>query len=95
MKGVTVVKNNITPSLKRIQTKLDGLPKLAYNEFVKNTPVRNGNARRKTKLQKDTIVADYPYAKRLDEGYSKQSPQGMSKPTEEVIKIQLDKIMRK
>lgn len=95
MKGVQITKNNITPSLKRIQNKLDGLSKLAYNEFVKQTPVRSGNARRKTKLQKDTIVADYPYAKRLDEGYSKQSPQGMSKPTEEYIKTELDKIMRK
>ena len=95
MKGVQITKNNITPSLQRIQNKLDGLSKLAYNEFVKQTPVRSGNARRKTKLQKDTIVADYPYAKRLDEGYSKQSPQGMSKPTEEYIKTELDKIMRK
>jgi hypothetical protein len=95
MKGVQITKNNITPSLNRIQNKLDGLSKLAYNEFVKQTPVRSGNARRKTKLQKDTIVADYPYAKRLDEGYSKQSPQGMSKPTEEYIKTELDKIMRK
>lgn len=95
MKGVQITKNNITPSLNRIQNKLDGLSKLAYNEFVKQTPVRSGNARRKTKLQKNTIVADYPYAKRLDEGYSKQSPQGMSKPTEEYIKTELDKIMRK
>jgi hypothetical protein len=31
----------------------------------------------------------------LDEGYSQQSPQGMSKPTEQVIKNELDKIMRK
>jgi hypothetical protein len=95
MKGVQITKNNITPSLNRIQNKLDGLSKLAYNEFVKQTPVRSGNARRRTKLQNDTIVADYPYAKRLDEGYSKQSPQGMSKPTEEYIKTELDKIMRK
>ena len=95
MKGVTLVKNSITPSINNIQSKLEGLAKQAYTEFVKQTPVRSGNARRRTKLQKNTIVADYPYARRLDEGYSQQSPQGMSKPTEEFIKVQLDKIMRK
>jgi len=95
MKGVTVVKNSMTPSLNKIQSKLEGLAKQAYTEFVKQTPVRSGNARRRTKLQNNTIVADYPYARRLDEGYSQQSPQGMSKPTEEFVKVQLDKIMRK
>lgn len=95
MKGVTVVKNTMSPSITKIQGQLEGLAKQAYTEFVKQTPVRSGNARRRTKLQNNTIVADYAYARKLDEGHSKQSPQGMSKPTEEFIKIQLDKIMRK
>ena len=95
MKGITVVKNTMTPSLNRIQKDLAKLPELAFKEFVKNTPVRSGNARRKTKLSGKEIVADYPYAKRLDEGYSSQSPQGMSKPTEDFIKKETDKIMRK
>ena len=93
--GITITKNNITPSLQRIQKRLAALPQLAYKEFVRVTPVRSGNARRKTKLQKDTIVADYPYAQRLDEGYSKQAPQGMTKPTEDFIRKEIDKIMRK
>jgi hypothetical protein len=52
------------------------------------TPVRTGNARRKTRLANDTVIADYPYAERLDDGYSKQAPQGMTTPTEkEIIKL--------
>lgn len=95
MKNVVVVKNQISPSLKRIEEQLKTLPQLAYKEFVKATPVRSGNARRRTKLKNNTIEANYPYAKRLDEGYSKQSPEGMSKPTEDFIQKRTDKIMRK
>ena len=53
----------------------------AYKVFYKNTPVRSGNARRNTDLRQDEIQANYPYATRLDQGYSKQSPQGMVEPT--------------
>jgi hypothetical protein len=53
----------------------------AYTVFYKNTPVRSGNARRNTELRQDEIQARYPYATRLDEGYSKQSPKGMVDPT--------------
>lgn len=53
----------------------------AYTVFYKNTPVRSGNARRNTELRQDEIQARYPYARRLDEGYSKQSPKGMVEPT--------------
>ena len=41
------------------------------------------------------IQANYPYAQRLDEGWSKQAPDGMSKPTEQFIDNRLKKIMRK
>ncbi len=95
MKGVAVTKNTMSASLKRIQKDLAKLPDLAYKEFVKNTPVRSGNARRKTKLVGKEIRADYPYATRLDQGYSDQAPDGMSKPTEDYVKQQTDKIMRK
>ena len=88
------IQNNLTPSLKKIQKKLDNLPKEAYKEFVKTTPVRTGNARRKTKLNKDTIEANYPYAKKLDEGYSKQAPKGMTKPTEDFIKKRVSQIVK-
>ena len=52
---------------------------LAY--FVAITPKRSGNARRKTRLDKTTIEANYPYASELEDGKSRQAPQGMSEPT--------------
>ena len=84
----------MSSSLKRIQKKLNNVPKEAYTEFVSDTPIRSGNARRRTKLKGQTIVADYAYAKRLDEGYSKQSPQGMTKPTEAFIQKRVAQILK-
>jgi len=88
VKGVQRVTSNIN----KIQRKLDKVPDEAYKVFVSNTPVRSGNARRKTKLQKDSIKANYPYAKRLDEGYSKQSPKGMVEPTLKFIRERIKQI---
>lgn len=80
--AVRKVYDRITPSINRINRYLDRVPEAAYNYFKKQTPKNRGNARNKTKLvNKKTIVADYAYAKRLDEGYSKKAPKGMSKPT--------------
>jgi hypothetical protein len=63
--------------------------KQALPIFIANTPKRSGNARRSTKLDsKDVIQAQYNYASKLDAGSSKQSPQGMTKPTiKEIQKI--------
>ncbi len=48
--------------------------------FHKITPKDTGNARRNTRLKPKEILADYAYAGRLDEGWSKQAPNGMSDP---------------
>ena len=87
--------NNLTPLLKKQQQAINKIPDEAYKVFVKETPVRTGNARRKTKLKnnKKNIVADYAYAERLDNGWSKQSPEGMIKPTEEYIIDRFNKII--
>lgn len=50
------------------------------NYFKKITPKDTGNARRNTRLKYKEITADYAYAGRLDEGWSKQAPKGMSDP---------------
>ena len=93
----------MSSSLKRIQNKLNNVPKEAYKEFVKVTPYKTGNAKRKTKLKGKTIVADYPYAQVLDKGRhmtnrgmrgSEQAPEGMSKPTTEFIKRTINKIIK-
>ena len=88
------IQNKITSSIARIQKKLDKLPQEAYKEFVKNTPVRSGNARRNTKLRGDEIQANYAYAQRLNEGYSQQSPDGMTSPTEAFLKKRLKQILK-
>lgn len=86
--------NQITPMLKKQQKAINKIPDEAFKVFVSETPVRSGNARRNTKLKgKKQIVANYPYAQRLDEGYSKQSPEGMIKPTEEYIIERFNQIM--
>lgn len=52
-----------------------------YKDFIEETPVGSGHARRNTRLQQNSIIADYPYAAILDSGASKQAPEGMTKPT--------------
>jgi predicted secreted protein len=68
---------------------------VAYDAFVKNTPIRSGNARRKTNKKADGVEANYPYAKRLDEGYSKQSPKGMIDPTRDAVRSYINKQLGK
>lgn len=60
----------------------------AYPFLVNKTPIKSGNAQRKTKLinNKSTIVSDYAYADRLDNGSSKQAPKGYTEPTIEYMK---------
>ena len=79
------VVNNIGPLLQKMQTKLDNLPKEAHTKCVAITPIDKGRARRSTKLTGKNIKADYPYAGRLDTGYSKQAPTGMTNPTQTFI----------
>lgn len=63
----------------------EAIAKEVFNYFVSVTPIDKGNARNKTKLSGDTIHANYPYATRLDTGWSKQAKDGMSKPTLEKL----------
>ena len=93
--NIKIGADNITPKLEKMRRQMDALPREAYKVFKDETPVKTGNARRKTKYRKDTIVADYPYAQRLNEGYSKQAPKGMWEPTLKYIKRRMREIMRK
>jgi len=85
----------ITPSLTRIDQQLRKLAADAFDVFYKNTPRRTGNARSKTRLSGSEIQANYPYAERLDEGYSPQRPEGMTKPTEKFIQQRTKEIIRR
>lgn len=77
----------------RQERQLRRLPRYALNEFVKNTPVDTGQARRSTRLRGDTIVANYDYAQRLDQGWSRQAPDGMVEPTIEAVEREFQRIV--
>lgn len=71
-----------------------------YQEFVKNTPIKYGNAKRSTVLQGKKITANYPYAEVLDAGRgyrdgqmrgSVQAPQGMTAPTIQYLRNYIKK----
>jgi hypothetical protein len=94
--SVKLRRNNLKKSLGKIEKRIDKLPKLAFDFWRKLTPVDTGNAKRKTSLRGNTIKARYPYAKRLDEGWSRQAPKGMSGPTLDYLrKITKGRILRK
>jgi hypothetical protein len=57
------------------------LAKVALDQFVIETPRKTGNAQNNTYLKGNTIYANYPYAQRLEDGWSKQAPKGMVEPT--------------
>lgn len=52
-----------------------------YPFYVNKTPIRSGNARNRTKLNKTTINSKYGYAGKLDSGWSKQAPKGFTDPS--------------
>lgn len=75
--------NSIVKKLRDISILLDE-NKLASEgaKFMRSiTPIDKGNARRNTNANGNVIEAKYPYAKRLDEGWSKQNQIGLIKPT--------------
>ena len=75
--------NPIVTKLREIEILLD-TKKLAKEgaDYMRSiTPIRSGNARRNTYAKGDSIIADYPYAQRLDEGWSKQFEGELVEPT--------------
>jgi len=90
---VKITSNTWTPKSQRARRALSNLPKEAYDVFYDTTPVRTGNARRNTKLTGANVIqAQYPYADKLDRGYSRQAPQGMIKPTLAYVRRRLNQI---
>ena len=82
--------------LQNMIKELQQYPKDAEAKFVSLTPIRSGNARNHTRLRgNSTIEANYPYAQRLDNGWSKQAPAGMTKPFEAWVKQKVKQIFGK
>ena len=59
--------------------------------FKMKTPIDTGNARSKTTYDQRTLTirGAYPYAERLDNGYSRQAPRGMTEPSLVFLKAKL------
>jgi hypothetical protein len=102
--NVRKTKDSITASVIRQAGEMRKVPAQAHNFFVKATPVDTGNARSRTKLTRNTIRADYNYAKVLDKGRhstprgmrgSRQAPQGMTRPTAKFIERLIRQKLRK
>lgn len=86
-----VTRDRFTARSREINQFLERLPGRMAEKFKEVTPIRSGNARRQTSLQgRDEIVANYPYAKRLEkDSWSRQAPNGMSQPTIDWVRQQL------
>ena len=79
---------------------LETLPKDAMKDalpfYKSKTPIDKGNARRRTRLRtSNKITSDYPYAGRLDDGWSRQAPDGFTEPTIEHIEEFVVKAIKK
>jgi hypothetical protein len=90
-------KNSIVPHHARFLAKLQPIPGRAYEYFKGVTPIKTGNAKRNTNFEKrtngGTIRGDYPYANRLNEGYSKQAKRGMTEPTIREIRRMVRRVL--
>lgn len=94
-----MIKLNLKSTVKEHFDRVSKIPAQVLDEttkyFVKQTPVRTGNARRRTYRTGNTITANYPYAGKLDDGYSRQAPEGMTEPSEEYFVNKMDEYIRK
>lgn len=91
--SVKLDRNAFTPAVKSIDAALAALPAQGVKEFQALTPRDTGNARRRTQLRGKDIVADYPYAQRLDDNWSTQTHgQGIVAPFTKWWQQQLKRI---
>lgn len=69
----------------------------AFPFLRKETPIRSGNARRRTSHSKNSlkIRSKYGYAGRLDDGWSNQAPDGFTDPTIDFIEDYIANQIRK
>ena len=90
------VKNNTDKLFTRLLDLPEDLMQRSYTFLKSKTPIRSGNARKSTKLQKKNRVinSDYAYAGRLDEGWSKQAPKGFTDPTQKEMDKIVDTLLR-
>ena len=87
--SATINTKEFTKAMNRLEVMPRSVMKQLYPYYLSKTPIRGGNARNRTKLSRLGINSNYAYAGRLDEGWSKQSPDGFTAPSEK----QLDQLV--
>ena len=78
---ITIKDSRFNNLMKDLEEMPISVMKTLYPYYVNSTPIRSGNARNRTKLNKTTISSKYAYAGRLDEGWSTQAPKGFTEPS--------------
>lgn len=85
--------NNIPTRANKLKREFDNLKRKGHHQFVKETPIDTGNARRSTKLKGNEIQANYDYSIKLEkQAHSRQAPRGMSEPTIDYLRKEIKKI---
>ena len=93
---IKVNTKDITKLFKQLGGVPDSVHEDAFHFLRKETPIRSGNARRKTKKESGLRIGSrYPYAQKLDEGSSRQAPKGFTDPTIDRMEQLVDKEIRK
>ena len=84
--NVNIDRSQFDQLLKELKDLPEEVAQEAGKYYKRITPRLSGNAQSKTYTKGKSIKSDYAYAGRLDDGYSKQAPRGMSEPTINYIK---------
>lgn len=80
--GIRIDDREVKELLNELSKMPNDVVKKALPKAKNHTPVDKGNARNKTRIENGTTIASrYPYAERLDTGWSKQAPRGFTDPT--------------
>lgn len=81
-----ITQGNLSRRARQLTQAFESLPGDAHKQFQSITPIDTGRARQSTDIRGNEIQANYPYANRLNEGYSRQARNGMTNPTIEWIR---------
>jgi len=86
---------SFTKQMDKARKAVEDLPEFAEDAMKAYTPKHTGNARSHTNLQGDKVVADYPYAQRLEDNWSPQTKGlGILGPTERAIQKEVDRRLK-
>ena len=95
--GIKISRRDLGLLQKDVNKAVSNSMSSTYRYFRRITPKKSGNARSKTDYDQRNLIieADYPYAARLDTGWSKQAPRGMTEPSVKHLESQITKNFRR